>query len=674
VTVFALILLLAVAPATQPKAARPTERVGQEGCVRPECHPDVRNYAAVHGPVVSNACDACHELTDAESHTFALARQKQELCTYCHEFDPTLASPVVHKPVAEGQCLGCHDPHGGRTREYLREALIEATCASCHESMTRGRSFLHTPAAQGACTSCHPPHAARFAKLLDMDGPDLCLACHQQFERSLASVKFAHKALKEGCRRCHDPHGSANPMSTTQPVLAQCGGCHADTVARASASKFAHGAVSDTKACVNCHTPHGSSLARLMSATPAKVCAECHAKEVKATRGATITAMPDLAGGAAGHVHGAIKDGSCSGCHAAHGGERAALLTKFYSGLFYQRYSAGAYELCISCHDGKLLTEPRTTTATAFRNGDRNLHALHVVEQGGRGENCRVCHVSHAGGAAKVGVVEQMRYGKWNAPMRFVRTASGGSCFPGCHPRYGYDTASPVRNDVAPRATLVTAATVVDRPPARIELTARDQRGALVTVPDASRPTIILLLGENPPLAEQAIQALAATPARVVVVTRAATSSSRWPVVVDAAGDVSRELDVHAWPMAVLVSAEGREVARVGGTGEAVAMKLAGYLDPRVATTRPAVAGGGVDPRRTEAQRDLLEAERLLAAGRTADAERLAVASVPFAPDPARAHYVIGRAREQAGDFAAAARAYRAMREPATRPAPAAAK
>ena len=112
------------------------------------------------------------------------------------------------------------------------------------------------------------------------------------------------------------------------------------------------------------------------------------------------------------HRHGGIKDGSCAGCHDAHGGDRQLHLSKNYSRLFYQRYSAANYGLCFSCHKSELVEQTQTTTATGFRNGEQNLHALHVRDTEHRGQNCRVCHSTHAGPNDKI-VREGTTYGAW---------------------------------------------------------------------------------------------------------------------------------------------------------------------------------------------------------------------------------------------------------------------
>jgi predicted CXXCH cytochrome family protein len=595
--------------------------------------------------------------------------------------------PVVHKPVAQGECLGCHDPHGGSTTQLIREASVVELCNRCHESITRGRSVLHTPVMKGACESCHPPHASRFPKLLDAVGPDLCLACHGDFEARMASVKFTHKALEKGCEKCHDVHGSNHAMATTQPVREQCGGCHEKVMTVAANAKVKHAAMSDERSCMNCHTPHGSALDKLVSDMPAKLCWNCHKQEIKIERGSggVVAAMPDLWAPQA-RVHGALREGRCAGCHGPHGSDSADLLTRFYSTRFYQSFEPAAYELCLSCHEPLLATQRETSKVTAFRNGQTNLHFVHVKLQGERGENCRVCHETHAGMGAR-GVRHRVRFGTWEMPIRFSKTETGGTCFPGCHPLYGYDRARPIDNKVAPHPQPSIARAAQEKP-ALIELHATDTSGQDVHVPHRDRPSVLLLALGGQEESEQALKRLTSSApeaqlAQIIVILgglnateRAKTINLPFPILLDADGRLASELEVHGWPTAVVITSGGAEIARVGGTANSLAMKLAAYLDvasgrvdritaARRATTRD-VVGDRTAENNSWASRELYAAEQLIASGRFDQAKQILPRILAQRYDPARAHYLMGRVLEHEQDWQGAAREYRAMRE--TRP------
>ena len=81
-----LALLIGVATLAAAPTSRPTTAIEAKDCVTSDCHANIKAGRVVHGPVAVDACDACHELTDASKHTFKVWREKAELCTYCHEF------------------------------------------------------------------------------------------------------------------------------------------------------------------------------------------------------------------------------------------------------------------------------------------------------------------------------------------------------------------------------------------------------------------------------------------------------------------------------------------------------------------------------------------------------------------------------------------------------------
>ena len=81
---------------------------------------------------------------------------------------------------------------------------------------------------------------------------------------------------------------------------------------------------------------------------------------------------------------------------------------------------------------------------TDFRNGDRNLHHVHVNRER-KGRTCRACHETHASSRDKH-IRDSVPFGEggWELPIGFERRANGGSCAPGCHTPYAYDRVDPV--------------------------------------------------------------------------------------------------------------------------------------------------------------------------------------------------------------------------------------
>jgi predicted CXXCH cytochrome family protein len=575
------------------KVERPTYDVEPADCVTSECHADVKSYPILHGPVIVNTCDACHKLISAKAHTFEPARQKAELCTYCHEFNTGML-PVVHKPVLTGECLGCHNPHGGRSHSLVREATSAALCGRCHENVALGKKFLHHPVQTGECDTCHRPHASRYPKLLDAVGTDLCLSCHREFEAEMARMKFTHKALDEGCNRCHDAHGTAYPMEVKQPISELCLSCH-EAMKDGMTAAYTHPAVPSERACLTCHTAHGGNLAHLMSDLPLRICMNCHDKKTTPKDVELMTAMVRI-NDPNRFKHTPIRNGQCGGCHSIHEADQPQLLPQTYSTEFHQRFSVDKYALCFGCHDERLVDQEPADGATNFRDGKLNLHFVHVVEDGELGRNCRVCHGTHTGKFEAL-IRDRVPFGSWQMSIRFEKTSTGGTCVTGCHPAFAYDRENPA----APRATALQMVSSARVPPANKEepvlakWSGRDISGAEVTVPAAERPTVLLFLRADQGQSQEVLKMVsAATPqiglAQVVIVLNgpqaredarafAATKTVTWPVVADTEYVLSRRQGVAAWPATVVVQADGVVVAHVGGAPLSLTVELQAYLD-----------------------------------------------------------------------------------------------
>jgi predicted CXXCH cytochrome family protein len=438
----------AAAPATA-KAAKPDTAVPQSDCTKAGCHSDVKDYKAIHGPVNVNACDACHKLTDASSHKFALTREKAQLCTFCHEMD-TQGAKVVHKPVAEGQCLACHNPHGGNDRHFTRGQSMRDTCDACHRDVVTGKKHLHGPVAAGACDGCHSPHTSELPKLLIATGRDLCVTCHKEMDEQLHDAKVVHRPVKDDCMQCHDPHGSNYPMQVRKPTADLCESCHADVRKAIADAPHKHSVVTGGAACLSCHTPHGGDLANLLKKKQIEVCLSCHDKAITVGKGRTIASLAGVLDPKM-FPHGPIREGDCGGCHNAHGGANDHLLDKPYPPTFYAGFDVKRYTLCFSCHDSQLVLTPRTDSLTGFRNGQTNLHYVHV-NRADRGRTCLACHETHVS-RYPMHMRESVPFGQWQMPIDYAPTKTGGSCAPGCHRPLAYDRVNPAANPAPPPAT-----------------------------------------------------------------------------------------------------------------------------------------------------------------------------------------------------------------------------
>jgi len=444
----AIATLLMLAPpsagqeAGQPPVERPTTVIPREGCVTAECHPGIKQFRHLHGPANANACDSCHTLTDAATHTFADARARDETCSLCHVVD-TPAGARVHEPVAKGECLSCHDPHGSAEKAMLRGERYADACKTCHEDVTGAHDRVHGPASAGACGACHEPHAARLPRLLIEDGRDLCLRCHVATALQIESRSVVHKPVLGDCQVCHDPHATDHPGMISADPVALCTGCHQDIAATLHDAPTQHGAVTTERSCLNCHTPHAGDRANLLRNDEMTLCFECHDEPIKLDDGTRLPNMKKVIE-TRKSLHGAIAERSCAVCHEIHGGGHRRLLTNEYPPGAYYPFSESAYALCFSCHDRQLVLQARTEGATSFRNGDRNLHYVHVNREN-KSRSCRVCHDAHAANHENH-IRSNVPFGPggWRLPINYEPLPEGGRCGAGCHNALEYNRTNPI--------------------------------------------------------------------------------------------------------------------------------------------------------------------------------------------------------------------------------------
>lgn len=421
---------------TPPADQRPTIRT--MNCTDGGCHAKQTDFKFLHGPSAVKACEACHEYLDPAAHTFEFKRKGRDLCEFCHIDKSGREGPVVHKPVETGDCTGCHNPHGASTRAMLNATSTPALCATCHKDTMNG-SHKHGPAAAD-CTTCHKSHTSSHPHLLSMDSQSLCVSCHEDVGKNAKNAKHPHDPAKSDCLKCHTPHASNQAKVLKQPVQELCASCHQKTVDSAAHAKHTHGALTDGKACMNCHVAHGSEFDKQLSQDPIASCLQCHAKPIEVSKERVVKGVPEI-GMANLHKHGAIEKGDCSGCHTVHGGQLDRLLVANYNNSFYQPYTEQAYELCFKCHSKELVMGNTDDPQTRFRDGTRNLHAIHVASDK-NGRNCRSCHSIHASKFTQL-INETVPFGSWQLPINFIPNASGGSCSPGCHEPQRYERTAP---------------------------------------------------------------------------------------------------------------------------------------------------------------------------------------------------------------------------------------
>jgi predicted CXXCH cytochrome family protein len=342
----------------------------------------------------------------------------------------------THVPVDEPGCLSCHQPHVSETKFLLARATIEDVCLQCH--LPDRDPVPHSPYGEGECTACHRPHAADSQLLLrGGDGPAHCYQCHDETRREIRELTYVHAAVEGQCTDCHAAHAAPYDHALEQPMEQMCFSCHAPIEALATQSTHTHGAVSRELACANCHESHASGRPGLLVDQEGRLCLQCHDREIETSDGRMLANMAEELN--QDFLHGPVETGECHQCHEVHGSEHTGLLTAAFTDAFYAPFDLAHFELCFNCHQSALVLEERTSTLTNFRDGERNLHYLHVHRER-KGRTCRTCHVVH-GSDLPNHMAESVPFegSDWAMPIGYEPTATGGACTPGCHARETYE-------------------------------------------------------------------------------------------------------------------------------------------------------------------------------------------------------------------------------------------
>jgi len=422
----------AVEPAPRPDGPLPAGA----GCITAECHATYETARYIHGAVSAGDCGMCHE-PDRGDHTYPLKREGNETCTFCH----TITGHRVHQHAAmEAGCIACHRPHVSDAKYLLTAPTVRDVCLQCH--LSDDRPFLHGPYAAGECSACHEPHESNFQHLLrGGEGPAHCYMCHAETEAAFADAHYVHEPAADNCTICHDPHASAHEYALRDSIEGTCYSCHEDLERLVAAATAPHAAVFTADRCANCHDSHVADRPGLLREREDVLCLQCHDREVPAADGQMIPSMESILGQRA-FLHGPVRAGECSPCHNVHGADHSRLLREDFTADFYAPFDLGHYALCFTCHVSELVLAERTTTLTGFRDGDVNLHYVHV-NRARKGRTCRTCHEIHGSNLPRhLATSVPFEESGWAMPIQFQQTETGGSCSPGCHEPQTYSRAA----------------------------------------------------------------------------------------------------------------------------------------------------------------------------------------------------------------------------------------
>lgn len=430
----------AVPPAPRPSGPLPPGT----SCVSAECHAGFATARFVHGPIGAGDCSSCHD-QDTGEHEYPLKRAGNETCTFCHPISGRRTHQ--HQALQGTGCTSCHRPHASDTKFLLTSPSVELVCAQCH--VIPRKPSVHAPFAAGECTACHEPHEANAPGLLRGGaGAAHCYLCHADIRHAIENAPHVHAPAAAGCTNCHHPHSSDHDHQLTAATTQLCFSCHPDVEKHVKGARAPHAAVFTGEACANCHDPHAAGRPDLLRDRTDRLCLTCHDQPVQTADGRTI---PDMRSSlTAPFLHGPVKSGNCSACHNAHGAAHARLLSEAFPESFYASFDLQNYALCFNCHDKQLVLSERTTSLTDFRDGDVNLHYLHV-NRADKGRTCKTCHAIHGSGSPQhVAADVPFEGSQWAMPIRFVPAADGGSCAPGCHQPLTYRRRGPANSSTAP--------------------------------------------------------------------------------------------------------------------------------------------------------------------------------------------------------------------------------
>ena len=418
--------------------SRPTERT--ESCSTMGCHTPIVSQPVMHGPVVQGQCTACHDYVDPAKHTFMLTETPEQLCIGCHDLDQR---EHMHQPVVEGDCTACHDPHGSEHKMMMVADPGQGLCLTCHDQAEdMSKRFVHGPVALGACIMCHEAHTSDHENLLIKNSRELCVACHTEIDQSRDKAGYNHQPVEDDCRLCHDAHASDVRGQLHTPAPELCFGCHADVQDGLENGVSVHGALTQEGGCLICHSAHHSPEPALQRMSQPESCLACHDGSIEREHGLPATNMKALLADNPSH-HGPIREGDCSACHRPHTSDHARLLNKSYPPEFYAPFDEERYELCFECHVPDLVLDESGTGLTEFRDGDQNLHFVHVQNRG-RGNSCSTCHAVHGSNQGHH-IARSVFYSgsAWKMKLEYTPKAKGGTCTTDCHEEIPYSRDAP---------------------------------------------------------------------------------------------------------------------------------------------------------------------------------------------------------------------------------------
>ena len=304
-------------------------------------------------------------------------------------------------------------------RHYNKTCIDEG----CHLVKARGSIVRHPPYLEGQCLSCHSDHLTTGSNLLKRPMDSMCLNCHTDLELDSKSRKLIHPPNGYTCTDCHSPHESrVRSLLRDDDQLLRCAQCHNDFLQNAKKRPYRHHYFDPIDECGYCHYAHIGGAHSYLRENITESCLTCHDLPIQADNRQLENVGEHLR--EAKIIHGGKQGLVCASCHTPHGSDQSSLLRPGYPSGAYETYSSIKYALCWECHTPALVESVQGKGITNFRNGEVNLHRVHVVELQ-RGRACHLCHEPHASDKPHL-LRTRLRFGAWDTSFGYEPLADGG--------------------------------------------------------------------------------------------------------------------------------------------------------------------------------------------------------------------------------------------------------
>jgi predicted CXXCH cytochrome family protein len=389
------------------------------------CHDNVKDEVNAKHPHAA-AIDDCSNCHDAHSsvHNNLLRKKVPFLCYDCHDsFD----EKYKHVPVEDGDCFTCHAVHGSINKKLLTEKEASNLCLMCHDLEMENDRIQHAPVVMGECIECHNAHSANYSALLHSKKQATCAKCHSEHEL-ISKMENLHYPYDDDCANCHSAHSSKYNNLLIDDAKNLCFTCHDNIQKNLENKSIKHLIMNDSLSCLKCHSPHASKEPAVLLKKEKVLCLNCHNKEFGPIKNMKKHISESK------YIHDPVKE-SCSSCHNSHASDYPYLTKDFFIPIKYAPANVKNFDLCFNCHNISLMNLKRSVIVTRFRNGDNNLHYVHLTGQKAR--NCNLCHDVHASDQERL-IKNRSQFGEWKMPIEYKSNLNGGTCLSGCHEKKEY--------------------------------------------------------------------------------------------------------------------------------------------------------------------------------------------------------------------------------------------